>query len=242
MAQIITPAGADLSSISKQAPRVASLPSFYEDWADDFVDQSKWGYTVTGTGEVNVNISGTGLAGSLSTYAGLLVGTAAADTASIWTRKLFPVPHGQTALTTIVEVLNVEWEARTQGLASIDNTQQFMGLAQTQAALRTTNNLIGFYYASDVLGVLVDEAGTETTSALASAPTANATHKYGIKIDRSNGVRFYVGDVLQATIAASDANIPNIQGVYFNVFAKNDVASADWLRVGHVRIWMEDLI
>lgn len=238
MSQIIVPAGADLLSIGKQAPRVA-LPLFYEDWHDGFLDAVKWGVTLAVGGTSSTSKDGHQVAGLVSS-ARLGQVSAATDTASLYTRQFFDPYYGQTALRSITERTCFEWEMDFgSSVTLVDNSTTFFGLSATQGGNRTTNNVIGFYFASDVLRAMVDSAATETTSALTTAPNVGTPHKYGIKIDRVDGVRYYVDDVLQAT---TTTNIPNINAHHINFFYQGDTAAETYVYFGVIRAWREDLI
>lgn len=235
---ILQRAGATLAGIGRQAPRVHSLPLFYEDWRDGFVDASKWTYAVGTGGLVGSAVNKNAAAGSINV--GYLECNATADTAWLATRTPYVIPSGQTALTTIIERLNLEFTAVTTGAASvIDNTKFLMGFGDTQGNLRTSNNVLGFYLASDVLRALTDLAGTETTAALTTAPTITTLHKYKISIDRVNGALFFVDGVQQAALTT---NIQTSFAYYVNFYYQHDSAGDQRLDIGTVRVWLEDLI
>ena len=243
MSQIITPAGADLLSIGKQAPRVGSLPLFYDDFRGGFLDGAKWSYGIVSSGSVTVSDSVPGVAG-MPSGATLASGATSGGQAYIATRSALILPHyGQTALTTIIERTNIEWTAKAGGTwpTAAHNTVFFMGIAKAVGAsgTRGDNDITGFYLESDVLAALSDKGGTETTAALTSAPAMTAVHKYRVALDRVNGYTFFVDDVLQATVAT---NVNNIYACYIVVILRNDSAANVSLALGNVRAWSEDLI
>lgn len=233
------PLPVDSRTIAQIGTRVRSTTLFYEDWHDGFLNAAKWEYAVTSGGSVAVS-NAPGLLAGMPSSATLAQNGAAADVGKLYTQVPFPIMYGQTALTTPLERLNLEYASYNDSAATlIDNSTSFLGLSYAQAALRSSNNIIGFYWASDVLRAICDNAGTETTSALTTAPTVTTLHKYRISIDRLNGVLFYVDDVLQATITT---NIPNIQSVFINYYFQGDAAQTTSVKIGTVRLWMEDLI
>ena len=247
MGQLITPAGADLLSIGKQAPRVGALPIFYEDWLPvGGIDAAKWVYSITSSGSLQNDSVNFNPALGFPSPMMLATGATLGGAVNLRSRRnVFPAFHGQTALTTAIERANFEFVSLLSGDTRQDNAVSFYGLvfedtAEPTAATRTTENLIGWYWASDVLRAFVDNGGTETTSALTSAVDVGVLHKYKISLDRAAGVQYFVDDVLQATITT---NIPTTSGagrICWNV--QNDVALALEARLGTIRAWMEDLI
>ena len=238
-------AGASLDSITRRVSRVNQLPIFFEDWDSFYFNSAKWRYAIATTGTVNI-AGGTAAVGKPSTMA-IQTGTTSGALAQMYSRNLvFPIRHGHTAATTTIKRTWIEIVMSGIGLAtSIDNTRAWFGIvAQANnfgTPHRQSNSIFGFGWASDVLQTFSDNAGTETTQATTNVITWAATlHKYGISLDADNGLRFYVDDVLEATITT---NIPNniAEGtISFEVL--NDAAANIGFDLGEIRVWEEDVV
>lgn len=245
----IVRAGASLASIGKQAPRVRSLPIFLEEWSNaGYVDAAKWHWAITSSGYIDMN----GSTISPTTGAGISVGLGSGATSggaiNLSTRKtILFLPYGQTALTTIVERVWVEFECLVDQVTRLSNAASFMGIIMNQTVLqpagtgtRTSNGILGWGFASDVLQAVSDADGTETVTALTTAPTMSGLHRLGISIDRVDGAQFWVDGVVQAAITTNMQNSYYRGRLFFHV--QNDQAAAVFLYMGTIRVWKEDLI
>ena len=229
-----------IDPLTRRIPRLNALETFYEDWRDNFLDNTKWAKSVTSGGTVTVDVTTPGESGfpggcRLSTSAD------AAGAAYLMTqRRIFPVQHGQTANRAIVHRSCLEWEMRPATITVFDNTVFFIGASTNIAGNRTTPSVVGCFLSSDAITLLSDNAGTETTQATTNTITlTNTPHKYLLTLDRVEGLRLFVDEVLEATITT---NIPvATSALPFLVSVHNDSAAAAILDLGRIRAWVEDI-
>lgn len=172
------------------------LPYLAETWQDVLgIDPTIWTTAITGTGAVARSVA------EEPYQKVILSGPANADTARIRTVQEFQVGPDTWGTDTIIQRLVLEFEARFNVVASIDNTLFFMGLSAIAAATRASTNIVGFILVGDVLQAITDDGVGETVSAV-GAPVLTNWHKYRIEIV-AGAVRFYIDEVLAATIAAT---------------------------------------
>lgn len=236
-------AGASLDAISKRVARVNQLPIFFEDWEDAFIDYSKWYSVIASSGTIDGSRSG-GQAG-LQAQATLSTGATNGGSVFLATRKhVVSHKNGQAIDLSFVTKTVLEWQAVFTSVADIENASFTMGfgsMADSGAgftATRTVDNMLGFELVSDVLRAYSDSGATETTSVLTTAPTLSNLNLYRIELNRINGARFFVNNVLQATIST---NITTIRSFAINFYIKNDNAANTILRLGNIRVYAEDV-
>ena len=236
----IVRAGA-IDPLTRRIPRLKALETFYEGWEDNFLDSSKWLTSTSNGGTVTVDVTTPGVSGfpggcRLSTSA-----DAAGNAYLMTQRRIFPVQHGQTANRAIVHRSCLEWEMRPATISVFDNTVFFVGAGTSISGNRTSPSVMGCFLSSDAITLLSDNAGTESTQATTNTITlTNTVHKYLLTLDRVEGLRLFVDEVLEATITT---NIPiTTSALPFLVSMHNDSAADAILDLGRIRAWVEDIL
>lgn len=208
----------------------------YEGWQDEAgIDATVWSTLLTGTGAVARNVAE-------SPYLKVLLNSAAVnDTASLYSDQRWFCGPDTYGANTIQRKLVLEFEAKLVNTPSLLNTAFFMGLAATQGAYETTNDLIGIVLgADDSLESITDEGGVETTKTLVAAGFTG-WHKYKIEV-YAGTVDFYVDEAkitTHTTVAVE--HLPDA-AMYINFYCPAEAALFNGeLHVGIVRLWTEDV-
>ncbi len=244
MTNAITSTGVvNTGAIRKAVSAVNALQTFYDDFGESFLDAAKWGYGVVSSGSVTVSNSSPAVAGIPG---GCTIATGATSGGSAWLEgkvASFLNLYGNAINTSFVRKTCIEFDIQGSGAAAnIANATSFFGIsnAVTGADTRASTDTMGFGWSSDVLQAFTDKGGTETTQALTDTITivGDTLHSYRIELDRVNGARFFVDNVLEATITT---NIPNLYRGVPAVYIRNDTTEIVSLALGKVRIWMEDV-
>lgn len=205
------------------------VPCLFETWQE--IDASVWSVTdpLTGTPwtpiALNNNIWGAAV-------------PAASENCRIRTRQWWNFLPGLYSTAYIYRKLILEFEfmlsAGGQPLGNIDQTVTFLGFSATAAAIRTTNNIAGFYLQGNALSTVTDRGGSET---LFTGFGETLTNQNKLKIEASLGhVRFYLNDTF---ISDDVTNLPDSQMVG-NFYLATNVGGAMTVFLGGLRIWYED--
>ena len=215
-------------------------PMLYHDlWGSDTFDATNsWGSSVAATGGVAVGnfANGTGLFRALRMNCPAAGG---GDIARAWGLKGIGLPLWATALdNSVYNKLTMEWSCQFGASgASIDNAVTFMGLGTGQPSIRTTADIGGFIFVSDAINTITDLAGTETLTVPTGVPAITVVNKYKMILGPGATIGFYINNVLMAT---HTTNLPGAQVVYPAFSMANDAGGANSMRVGPLRIWMEE--
>lgn len=208
-------------------------PSFYEGWQDEAgIDLMVWSILTAGTGAVVRDVT------EPPYLKVVLSGPANADTARLHSDQRWVCAPDTYGTDTILRRLVMEWEAKFDTVASIDNTRFFMGLGAAIASTRISSNLAGFYLDGDVLRIITDDGIGETTKP-AGAPVLTNWHKYRIEV-YAETIEFYVDETLVATNNTPE-NLPDT-AMYLNFYLPQEAAAnGGELHVAIVRVWTEDI-
>lgn len=202
------------------------IPSLVEYWQDESgIPAAKW--TVTDPA--------TGTAWARGADGGDLMASAipnANETARLISTIRLPMPSS--VASGILRKLTVEFMMQLANVANMDNTLCFFGLVPDVAAVRTTQNIIGFALNADALQTVTDSGGAETVN----APAATLTNKNKFRIEfrpGSSRSSFF----LNGTLVATHTNTP-IVPQYINWFVDTEAGGAATVKVGAVRAWVND--
>ena len=228
----------DATNNLKQLMDMGLRPSISldESWQDEAgIDATVWATALAGTGAVARNVAE-------PPYLKVLLNSAANnDTASLYSKQRWFCGPDTYGTNTLLRRLVLEFEAKLVNAASLLNTAFFMGLAATQGAYETTNDLIGIVLgADDSLESITDEGGVETTKTLVAAGFTG-WHKYKIEV-YAGTVDFYVDGVKTAThTTAAVEHLPDA-AMYVNFYCPAEAAAFDGeLHVGRTRVMTEDI-
>ncbi len=213
-------------------------PHLIETWQTEAIDATIWGTSLVGTGDAIF------YAAEPPYLRVWLSGIAAADEACLYgIHRWFCNPD--TAMAnylekSIFQVLHMEFEARFDDAVILDNTKFFMGLGSIQAAIETTNNIVGFILdASDNLRFQSSDAvGSTSVGAVVELADLADWHKYEIVISPGQ-VQCFIDGVSGGIITA---NMPET-AMYpvFHLVQEAGGGNPD-LHIGIIRIWSEDIL
>lgn len=144
----------------------------------------------------------------------ILAGPANADVARLHTTQEWQLAPDTWGINTFSKLLIMEWEAKFDVVASIDNNFFLMGLSAGVAATRATMNIAGFILTGDVLNAITDDGIAETVTAV-GGPTLTNWNKYAI-VAYSGIIEFYVNEVMQSRHLTAQ-NLPdvNAHGMFY---------------------------
>ncbi len=200
-----------------------------EAWQNEIgIDHTTWSLTNPATGTAWAR-------GAVGAYLMAVVAPNASENArmrSMYRWVVAPVVYGPNQ---VFRRLVFEFECYLQLVANIDNTNFFMGLTNTIAATRATNNLIGFGLIGDALQTITDDGGAETVNT-GFGETMTDLNKFKIDIYRDN-VDFYLNET---RIARHTTNLPNAP-MYLNFYYPTEVGGASILSLGAIRCWPSDV-
>lgn len=214
------------------AERVAKgsliLPAFGDFYQDETGISAQWTQTVTGDFAITRDPTGLPYLPHLALVGGVAAGT---DTARLVTtdREVY-APYerieGQSyAARYIVQQTIIEWSVVVNTLAAMANASFAMGVCNTQAFTRTTQDLIAVIKDADnSFQLLVDDGGSEVVDDLTTIPTS-AELLFRLVLDATHGARLYVNGSLEATIAI--ASLPDIMG-FFGLYCADENATTDF--------------
>lgn len=168
------------------------LPYLAETWQDVLgIDPTVWTTAVTGTGAVARSVA------EEPYQKVILSGPANADTARLYTVQEWQLAPDTWGANTFNKLLIMEWEAKFDVVASIENTTFFMGLSAANNATRASTNIAGFILTADVLNSITQDAGVNETVKTVGGPTLTNWNKYAI-VAFNDIIEFYVNEVMQA--------------------------------------------
>jgi hypothetical protein len=208
------------------------MPYLVEFWEGETFTPTVWDQTIDGLGS-----------GAFGTAAGymyynLTTGAIADNDAFInsinrWQAR--PASFGDA--NSMLQRLVLEFEAQAvTAITSHDNTHFFMGLSSAKSNDITTQNVIGFYLASDVLKGKVDAAGSETLTGAITATLTN-WNKFRITVEDTS-VTFALNGTNETAIAT---NLPSA-AMYIVFGTRAEGAAAVGLNIGCVRAWYEEVL
>jgi hypothetical protein len=205
-------------------------PSFYEGWQDESgIDLTSWSVTNPATGTDWIR-------GAVGQYLMAVVAPNANENGRLRSLHRWTLAPGAYGTTQILRKFCFEFETYLQSLANVDQANFILGLTNTTASTRTTNNLIGWGMTANILQCITDDGGAETVTA---DPTTTMTALNKFKIEVSlNSVVFKVNEVIVATHIV---NLPNIPA-YLNFYYPTGAGGASILSLGVIRCWQEDIV
>jgi len=159
-----------------------------------------------------------------------LTSDTAARLRTIFTFRCTPGEFSGAGSSTMVRGTFIEWEAKLSNVANVDNSVFFMGVNASASATRATTNLIAFGLSSDSLVAVSDNAGTETTTAIAGITLADR-NMYRLSITGGQ-VEYSVNGSILAT---HTTNLPDVIG--YLQFNHDTEAGASNLDVGFVHVF-----
>ena len=159
-----------------------------------------------------------------------LTSNTAARLRTIFTFRCTPGQFTGAGSSTMVRGTFIEWEAKLSNVANVDNSVFFMGVNASASATRATTNLIAFGLSSDSLVAVSDNAGTETTTAIAGITLADR-NMYRLSITGGQ-VEYSVNGSILAT---HTTNLPDVIG--YLQFNHDTEAGASNLDVGFVHVF-----
>jgi hypothetical protein len=159
-----------------------------------------------------------------------LTSDTAARLRTIFTFRCTPGQFTGAGSSTMVRGTFIEWEAKLSNVANVDNSVFFMGVNASASATRATTNLIAFGLSSDSLVAVSDNAGTETTTAIAGITLADR-NMYRLSITGGQ-VEYSVNGSILAT---HTTNLPDVIG--YLQFNHDTEAGASNLDVGFVHVF-----
>lgn len=213
-------------------------PHLIETWQTEAIDAAIWGTTLVGTG---LAIFSAGEPPYLRVW---LSGVANADEACLYgLHRWFCNPD--TAMANYLEksisqVLHMEFEARFDDAVILDNTKFFMGLGSIQAAIETTNNIVGFalddddnldFLSADALGI------TRVEDVVLLADLAD-WHKYEIVVSPGQ-VECFIDGVSGGVITT---HMPETAMYPVHHLVQEAGGGNPDLHIGVIRIWVEDIL
>ncbi len=224
-----------LSALAGQSFR--PTPHLIETWQTEAIDGAIWGTNLVGTGGAVFS------AGEPPYLKVWLSGIANTDEACLYgVHRWFCNPD--TAMAnylekSILRVFHMEFVLRFDDAVILDNTKFFMGLGSIQAAIETTNNIVGFALdASDNLDFLSQNAAAATRAedVVLLADLAD-WHKYEIVVSPGE-VECFIDEVSGGAITT---NLP--ETAMYPVFhlVQAGAGNPD-LHIGVIRIWSEDIL
>ena len=159
-----------------------------------------------------------------------LTSDTAARLRTIFTFRCTPGQFTGAGSSTMVRGTFIEWEAKLSNVANVDNSVFFMGVNASASATRATTNLIAFGLSSDSLVAVSDNAGTETTTAIAGITLADR-NMYRLSITGGQVEYSVNGNIL----ATHTTNLPDVIG--YLQFNHDTEAGASNLDVGFVHVF-----
>lgn len=213
-------------------------PHLIETWQTEAIDAAIWGTNLVGTGGAIFS------AGEPPYLRVWLSGIAAADEACLYgVQRWFCNPD--TAMAnylekSIFQVLHMEFEARFDDVVIFDNAKFFMGLGSIQAAIETTNNIVGFVLdAADNLDFLsADALGITRVEDVVLAAGLADWHKYEIVVGPGQ-VECFIDGVSGGVITV---NLPETAMYPVLHLVQEAGAGNPDLHIGVIRIWSEDIL
>lgn len=206
------------------------LPYLSETWQDVLgIDATTWTTVKGGTGDVARSVA------EEPYQKVLLSGPANGDTARLHTVQEWQLAPDTWGPNTINKILIMEWEAKFDVVASIDNALFFMGLSAIALATRASANIAGFILVADALNSITDDGVGETTKAV-GAPTLTNWNKYAI-VAYNGMIEFYVNEVMQARHTTTDGeDLPDVNAHGQFYLPQEAGANGGELHVGTVSI------
>jgi len=203
-----------------------TLPYLMETW-QAAINAAVWTTVLGGTGTVTRDIT------EEPYQKVILDGPANADTARIYTVAEWQMAPTLWGANTFNKLLIMEWEAKFVTVASIENTEFFMGLAAGAAATRSAMNMVGFCLQGDALYSLTDNGGVEDSQAIAGITLTN-WNKYAVVA--YNGIlEFWVNETMEIRNAtAADQPDYNMHGMFY--LEEEAGANSGELHVAHTNI------
>jgi len=183
----------DEIGILKRLQTLASvgLPYMAETWQAAAIDATVWTQVLTVGGTIARDIT------EEPYQKVVLAGPANGDAARLHTVQEWQLAPDTWGANTFNKLLIMEWEAKFDTVASIDNATFFMGLSAIALATRAVVNIAGFILTADALNSITQDATVNETIKAVGAPTITTFHKYGIAA-YNRIIEFYVDEVMQA--------------------------------------------
>jgi len=168
------------------------LPYLAETWQGAAIDATVWTQVLTAGGTIVRSVA------EEPYQKVILAGAATGDAARLHTIHEWQLAPDTWGANTFNKLLIMEWEAKFDGIADINQATFFMGLSAIALGLRTSTNIAGFILdgASALNSITQDATVNETTKAV-GAPTLTNWNKYGI-VAYNAIIEFYVNEVMQA--------------------------------------------
>jgi len=209
-----------------------AYPSFWETWI--------LGIRAT-TYHVTNPVTGVAWAVSVAdSYSPMAVSSPnASENCRLVTQGPFAVPGNTDNY--IFKSMTLEFEIMIATVANIDNAVTFFGMSPAVDSDRTTNNILGWCLASDVLQAIYDGAGSEALTACAVDWAATDPHKLRIDINGlSTGIetKFTVDGVLKATKTSNFLTKP----FYLNFYVATEAGGASSVKLGMIHLWLRDYL
>ncbi len=226
-----------LSLAERVAKSSLILPVFKDFYRDETGIDAHWTQATGGDFTIARDVTSLPNLPHLSMIGGVAAGT---DTARIVTTdREVMAPYeriqGQSyAKRYMVQQTIIEWMAVVDTLAAMANASFAMGVCNTLAFTRTTNDLIAVIKDADnSFQLLVDDGGAEMVADLTTIP-GSAELLFRLVLDATYGARLYVNGALEASIAI--ASVPDIMG-FFGIYVADENATTDFtVRLGPTTI------
>lgn len=207
------------------APRV----SFYEGWQDEAgIDLTTWTVTDPATGAAWVR-------GAVGAYLMAVAAPNANENARLRSNQRWIVTPTVYDEHQILRRLVLEFEMFLQLVANIDNANFILGLTNTIASTRVTNNLIGFGLVGGALQTITDDGGAETVNT-GFGEDLTVLNKFKIDVSLDS----VVFSLNETVIATHVTNLPNIPA-WLNFYYPTNVGGPSIISLGIIRTWTEDV-
>jgi hypothetical protein len=222
-----------LQALQLDAPGVisASRPhhSLYEGWQDEAgISAVTWTVTNPATG-------GAWNRGAVGAYLMAVSSPNASENARLRSNQRWVCAPSVYAPNQVIRRFILEFECYLQLVGNVDNANFIMGLTNTTASTRATNNLIGFGLIGDALQTITDDGGAETVNT-GFGEAMTDLNKFKIDI-YANTVDFYLNET---RIARHTTNLPNA-ALYPNFYYPTEAGGPSIISLGVIRCWPEDV-
>jgi len=189
------------------------------------IDATKWTETTAGTGTRTTEYF----------YLKFSTGANAGGIAALETKQRQPIVTDIVNTSRQFKKFILEFSGALNNLASTDNTTFMLGLAQNASSTRSSNYVIGWILAGDVLTALADRGGVELTETIdVTGITLSSWNTYRIEITNKT-IQFFINGVLKATITTVSA----LSYAILNFYVKSDAAVDVIDYIVGVRAWFE---
>jgi len=168
------------------------LPYMAETWQGAAIDATVWTQVLTVAGTITRSVA------EEPYQKVILAGAATGDAARLHTVHEWQLAPNTWGVNTFNKLLIMEWEAKLDGIADINQATFLMGLSAIALGLRTSTNIAGFILdGAGALNSITQDATVNETVKTVGAPTLTNWNKYAI-VAYNKIIEFYVNEVMQA--------------------------------------------